>query len=169
VPRNRIIVIVVMLVAIVGCSSKPPKRAVAADPAGATSNPFAAVRTIALRDTTDPVLLASTGAKRIGEYIEIGLTERGYTVCRNCPGDVVATVTVGKFNSRQVLTRDWFWFNRTPLVYAESEWSFYIEDRNGRTVYQKREIPSKHNRTVPLDELAGQQVRHALAQVPMRQ
>ena len=155
--HSKAIVTIATLLVIVGCSSTP-KRQLA-------PSPFVPVRTIELKDATDPILLASTGAKRVREYLEVGLTHRGYSICRDCQSDAVATVTVSKYSTRQDSKRDWLgWGNLTYLEYGESDWTFAIV-RNGDTIFERRITDYK---AMPIDQLAGQQVQQVLQEVPAR-
>jgi hypothetical protein len=160
-------ILITTLLVLVGCSSSPKQQS---EPGASKRQPepsaFAVVRTIELRDSTDPVLLASTGAKRVREYLEVGLTHRGYTVCRDCKSDAVATVTVRVYRTKQDSKRDWAgWGNLSYLEYGESDWTLTIV-RNDETIYEKR---IKHNKTMPIDQLAAQQVLDVLRKIPTRQ
>jgi hypothetical protein len=154
-PRKAIVTVAALL-AIAGCSSARKQF----DP-----NVFAPVRTIEVKDATDPVLLASTSAKRVSEYLEIGLKARGYAVCRECQSDAVATLTVRTYSTQQNATRDWFWFNRQFVEYGLSIWTLSIV-RNGETIFQKR---MDRRKAMQIDQLAAEQVQDALRQIPARQ
>ena len=154
----KVIVTIMSLLVIVSCSSVPKRKF---DPSA-----FAPVRTIEMKDATDPVLLASTGAKRVREYLEVGLTHRGYTICRDCQSDAVATVTVGEYSTKQDSKRDWVgWGNLNYVEIGGADWTLTIV-RNGETIFQKR---VKDHKTMPIDQLAGRQVKDVLQQIPARQ
>jgi hypothetical protein len=155
---SKAIVAIAALLAIAGCSSASKRPF---DPGA-----FASVRTLEMRDATDPVLLASTSAKRVLEYLEIGLKGRGYAICHDCQSDAVATVTVTVYSTKREGTRDWIgWGNLNYLEYGQSVWTLGIV-RNGETIFQKR---MSHNKAMPIDQLTGQQVRDLLQQIPARQ
>ena len=155
--HTKTIVTIATLLVIVGCSSAPKRQF---DPSA-----FAPVRTIEMRDVTDPVLLASTGAKRVREYLEVGLTHRGYAICRDCQSDAVATVAVSEYSTKQDSRRDWAgWGNLNYVQYGRADWTLTIV-RNGETIFQKR---VKHHKAMPIDQLAGQQVQDVLRQIPAR-
>src|SRR5216684_8673207 len=103
------IITITTLLALSACSIFTPKTK--SDSVAA----FAPVRTIQLRDGTDPVILASTGAGRVREYFEIGLKHRGYSVCRDCVADAVATVVVREYSTQQVIDNSFFFFGRVLL------------------------------------------------------
>lgn len=150
--RKTLIAFITVLV-LAACSSAPQKQAA-----------FATVRTIELRDGTDPVLLASTGAKRVYEYIEIGMKGRGYTICRDCKSDAVATVTVTSYGTNPEFLRDFPWLVGHYVEYALSVWTLSVV-RNGEMILQKR---ISHNKAMPIDQLAGRQVQDVLEQIPPR-
>ena len=151
-------VIISTLLVIVGCSSSQKRPF---DPSA-----FAPVLTIELRDATNPVLLASTGAKHVREYLEIGLTHRGYAICRDCQSDAVATVTVSEYSTKQDSKRDWLgWGTQSYVEDSRSDWTLTIV-RNGETIFQKR---IKQHQTMQIDQIAGQQVQDVLRQIPARQ
>jgi len=154
---SKAITIATLLV-LVGCSIVPKRQS---EPSA-----FATVRTIELRDATDPVLLASTSAKRVREYLEIGLTHRGYIVCRDCKSDAVATVTISVYRTKHDSKRDLIgWGNLNYVEYGASDWTLTIV-RNDKTIYQKR---IRDNESMPIDQLAAQQVRDVLQKIPTRQ
>src|SRR6266516_6680045 len=155
--HSKAIVTIATLLIVAGCSSASKRF----DPGA-----FAPVRTIGLRDASDPVWLSSTNAKRVREYLEIGLKGRGYIVCSDCQSDAVATVTVSEYNTKRESTRDWVgWGNLNYLEYGKSVWTLSIVSK-GETIFQKR---MSHNKAMPIDQLSGQQVREALQQIPARQ
>jgi hypothetical protein len=149
-PYKAIVTITTLLV-IAGCSSVSKQLEPGA---------LAPVRTIEIRDATDPVLLASTSARRVREYLEIGLKGRGYSVCRDCQSDAVATVTVSMYS-----TSDWIERGVLSSGGMQSVWTLSIV-RNGETLFQRR---MSHRKLMPIDQLAGQQVRDVLRQIPARQ
>ena len=155
--RIKTSVIIVIVLSIVGCkttTNRPP-----------TPSPFALIHTIELKDATNPILLASTGAKRVREYLEIGLAHSGYVVCRDCQSDAVATVTVRKYSTRQNSKRDWVgWGNLTYLEFGETDWILSIV-RNGETIFERDVSDDK---AMPIDQLAGQQVQDMLERIPAR-
>jgi len=154
---KKVTIATAVLFIIAGCSSAPKR-----EPA---PSPFVAVRTIELRDLTDPVLLASTSAKRVSEYVEIGLAGRGYTISRGGPSDAVATVTVQQYRTVRDSKRDWVgWGNLNYVEVGISEWTLTVT-RNGETIFQKR---IKHSQAMPIDQLAGRQVQDVLQQIPVR-
>jgi hypothetical protein len=157
--RKSILAIVILLI-IAGCSSTAKRQ-----PARTIEMVFAPVSAIEIRDATNPVLLASTDAERVFEYLEVGLKHRGYNICRNCQADTVATVTVSRFNTKDDPKRDWAgWGNLIPRIVAESEWTLIIV-HNGETIFDKR----AHKRAaMPIEQLAGQQVQDVLQQIPTR-
>ena len=144
----------VALFVLVACSSAPKKA----------HNPgaFASVRTIELRDATDPLLLASTSARRVREYIEIGLQHRGYTVCNPCDADAVATVTVREYSTQKKIVR--IGVGLVLANVADSAWSLVIV-RNGETIFQKR---VNHDKAMEIDQLSARQVKDVLAHIPPR-
>lgn len=153
------VTIAAALFVLAGCSSTPR-------PQQPEPSKFAEVYTIELRDASNPVLLAATGAKRVREYIELGLTHRGYTVCHDCKSDAVATVTVHTYRTKQDSKRDWAgWGNLNYMEVGESGWTLAVV-RNGETIYQKR---IKHNKAMPIDQLSAQQVQDVLRGIPARQ
>jgi len=158
-------IIITTLLVLVGCSNAT-KRQSEASALAAVHSAFAAVHTIELKDTTDPLLIASTDAKRVREFLEIGLTHRGYTVCRDCKSDAVATVTVRVYRTKQDSKRDWAgWGNLNYLEFGESAWSLTIV-RDGETIYQRR---ISHKKAMSIDQLAAKQVMDVLQKVPTRQ
>jgi hypothetical protein len=156
--HSKAIVTIATLLAIAGCSSASKRQF---DPSA-----FAPVRTVEMRDASDPVLLSSTNAKRVREYLEIGLKSRGYIVCSDCQSDAVATVIVSEYSTKREGTRDWVGSgNLNYLEYGKSVWTLSIVS-NGETIFQKR---MSHNKAMPIDQLSGQQVRDVLQQIPARQ
>lgn len=157
-------IIITTLLVLVGCSSTPRQQSDAPKRQPEPSK-FAEVYTIELRDASNPILLASTGAKRVREYLEVGLTHRGYAICHDCQSDAVATVTVHKYSTKQDSKRDWVgWGNLNYLEVGESDWTLTIV-RNGEAIYQKR---IKQRKAMPIDQLAGQQVQAVLRSIPVR-
>ena len=150
-PIKAIVTIITLLV-IAGCSSASKRLGPSA---------FAPVHTIEMKDATDPVLLASTSARRVREYLEIGLKGRGYTICRDCQSDAAATVTVSVYELGMTLD---LWSGNSLLA-GQSIWTLSIV-RNGETIFQKR---MKDKQYKPIDQIAGQQVQEVLQQIPARQ
>ena len=155
---QKILIAFATLLLIAACSSATKRQF---DP-----SVFAGVRTIELKDATDPVLLASTGAKQVSTYLEVGLGHLGYSICRDCKSDAVATVTVDEYSTKQTTKRDWLgWGNVNYAAQAESNWTLTIT-RNGGTIYQKQ---LEDRELMSIDQLAGQQVQDALREIPARQ
>lgn len=154
----KAIIIVFTLLVIVGCSSMHKRKV---EPSA-----FVPVHTIELRDATNPVLLSSTGAKRIREFIQIGLTGQGYAVCSDCKSDAVATVTVYDYSTYQDSKRDWLgWGTKSYVETGNADWSITVV-RNGEQIFQKRIY---WHDTKPVDQIAGQQVQEVLEQIPAHQ
>jgi alpha-glucosidase (family GH31 glycosyl hydrolase) len=147
----------VMLFLSAGCSSFKEVNFAAGD--------FAPVRTIVLKDATDPILIASTEAKRVREYFELGLTHRGYVVRSDGPADATATLTILEYGTEQTSKRDWYLLNLNYVVEATSEWTINIT-KDGKTIFQKR---MEDKETMPIDRLAGRQVSEVLESIPVRQ
>jgi len=138
----------VALLVLAACSGTPKK---VYDPGA-----FALIRTIELRDATDPLLLASTSAESVRKYLEIGLQHRGYTVCNPCDADAVATITVSEYSTQQDIT-----FTRGVIVHgnvADTAWSFVVES-HGKTIFQKR---IRHRKIMAIDQLSARQVKDVL-------
>lgn len=152
---QRTLIIFTALLVFAACSSTPKKKY---DPAA-----FTPVNVIELRDATDPLLLASTSAGRVREFIVIGLKHRGYVVCHPCSADATATVTVRKYTTEQK-TKGTFWGASTFDV-AEVDFTLVIV-RNGETILQGRQ---KDNENMTIDQLAAREVRDALEKIPHRQ
>ena len=154
----RVSVIVAALLLQIGCSGSPKRQL---DPSA-----FASVRTIELSDATNPVLLASTGAKQINEYLEIGLKNRGYAICRACSADAVATAVVSEYSTKQTSKRDWVgWGNLNYITTAETHWTLTIV-RNGVVLFQTEVEDEK---AMSIEQLAGQQVQEVMQKIPVRQ
>jgi hypothetical protein len=161
--HSKAIVITTLLV-LVGCSRTPGRQSDAPKRVPEPSK-YADVYTIELIDVSNKILLASTGAKHVSEYVEIGLTQLGYTVCRNCKSDAVATVNVRTYGTKQDSKRDWAgWGNVNYVQVGQSDWTFTLV-RNGDTIYEKR---IKDNEAMPIDQLAAQQVQDVLKKIPTR-
>lgn len=145
------------LLLLTGCSSAPKEQPDAL---------FQSVRTIELKDETNPVLLASTNAKQIRDFVELGLKHRGYSVCTDCQADAIATVVVREYRTKQISKRDWIgWGNLNYFVAAESYWTFTIV-RNGKTIFQ--DDPEDEIGGMTLEQLAGRQAREVLNHIPTR-
>ena len=153
--RKTLTAFITVLV-LAACSSAPKIDPVAA---------FAQVRTIVLRDATDPVILASTGAGRVREYFELGLKHRGYSVCRDCTADAVATVVVREYSSQQVIDNSFLFFGRVLRDVARVRLEFTVV-RNGETIYQER--INRGGEAMAIDQLAASHVRVFLEQIPAR-
>jgi hypothetical protein len=125
-------------------------------------NAFEAVRTMELRDTTNPVLLASTSAMHVREYLELGLTHRGYTICHDCQSDAVATVTVHEYSTKQDSTRDFLTGIKNYIVISKSDWTLTIV-HNGKTIFHEQ---INDDESMPIDQLAGKQVQDVLEEIP---
>jgi hypothetical protein len=155
--RSKTLVTIAVLVLNAGCSSFKE--------VDFSASAFAPIRTIELKDTTDPVLLASTEAKRVREYLEVGLRARGYVIKHDGPTDASATLTVLEYGTEQVSKRDWYWLNVNYVVEAKSKWILSIT-RDGNTIFQKR---MEDNETMPIEQLAGRQIKDVLESIPVRQ
>jgi hypothetical protein len=151
--RKTLVAFIPVLV-LAACSSAPQKQAA-----------FASVRTIELRDGTDPVILASTGAGRVREYFEMGLKHRGYSVCRDCVADAVATVVVREYSTQQVIDNSFFFFGRVLLDIARIRLEFIVV-RDGGTIYQER--INRGGDAMEIDQLAARHVQVFLEQIPAR-
>jgi phosphoketolase len=126
---------------------------------------FEGVHTIELIDASNPVLLASTDAKRVREFFEIGLKHLGYKVCNDCKSsaDAVATILVSKNRTIQDRKRDWAgWGNQLVVASSESSWKITVV-RNGVSIFEQRK---SHSQPIPLDTLVGKQVQDVLNDIP---
>jgi hypothetical protein len=155
---RKTLIPVITVLALTACSIITPQKQFD------TVTVFASVRTIEMKDATDPVLLVSTSAKRVREYLEIGLRARGYTICSDCQSDAVATVTVTSYGTNPEFLRDFPWVVGHYVEYAQSVWTVSVV-RDGETIFQKR---ISHNKAMPIDQLAGRQVQDVVEQIPAR-
>ena len=153
--QKTLIAFITVLV-LAACSSAPK-----IDPGTA----FAAVHTIELRDATDPLILASTNAGRVREYFEMGLKHRGYSVCRDCTADAVATVVVREYNTQQVIDDSLLFFGRVVRDVARVRLEFTVV-RNGETIY--REGTNRGREAMAIDQLAARYVQIFLEGIPAR-
>jgi hypothetical protein len=153
--RKTLIAVIIVLV-LAACSSAPKID---------LGTAFAPVRTIELRDATDPLILASTGAGRVREYFDMGLKHRGYSVCRDCTADAVATVVVREYNTRQVIDNSFLFFGRVVRDLARVRLEFTVV-RDGETIYQQR--INRGGEAMAIDQLAARHVQVFLEQIPAR-
>lgn len=151
--HGKTIVAIAAIVAAAGCANSPKL------PAPKVS--LVSVRTIEIKDATDPVVLASTGAKRVREFLEIALTHRGYVVCRDCRSDAVATVTVSTYSTQHGSIQPWMHGRDIAIV----DWTLVIS-RDGKTILQER---MEDEEPISVDELAGRQVQKVMEQIPSYQ
>jgi hypothetical protein len=152
--QKTLIAFITVLV-LAACSSAPK-----IDPGTA----FAAVHTIELRDATDPLILASTNAGRVREYFEMGLKHRGYSVCRDCIADAVATVVVREYNTQQE-TSGFLFFGRVVRDIARVRLEFTVV-RDGETIY--RAGTNRGREAMAIDQLAARYVQIFLERIPAR-
>jgi len=121
-------------------------------------DPFAGVRTIQVTDKTNPLLLASTDAGKVREYVEIALKHHGYLVCHNCQHDAEAVVTVHVYQTSS--KRDLLWMGHQNS--SKSEWSIIIK-RNGRKIFSEE---VGHEKPEPINQLSARQVQNVIHDVP---
>lgn len=117
---------------------------------------FDGVRTIELRDNTNTVLLASTEAGKVRDYIEIGLKGRGYQVCTKCDHDAKAVLTIHTYK-----TQEGKGLHRGRMT-SYSEWTLTIT-RDGKQIYSRRR---DHKSATPITELSARQVQDIVAEIP---
>lgn len=152
---NKIITIVVTAFLIAGCASGN---------IAATTERFSSVKTIQVKDGTDPLLLASTGAANVANYVAIGLRHLGYEVCDGCQADAVATVVVSEYDSKQDTSRPGGGWFAIVVNVAISKWTLTIT-RGGETIYRDN---LSHKKKEPIDQLAARQARDTMANIPKR-
>lgn len=147
--------LLMMTCAFVGCAHKTK-----------APNMFSDVVTIQLKDGTDPLLIHSTTASRVRDYVEIGLTHLGYRVCSECPHDAEAIVEVSRYENRQTLKLNLLSLTgaKNLLNIGVSEWSLTIT-RKGETIFDKS---IEHEKAEPIDQLSARQVKDVLSKIPAR-
>ena len=122
-------------------------------------DPFLGVKTIQVTDKTEPLLLASTDAGKVREFVEIALKHHGYLVCRECQHDAQAVVTIHTYQTSN--KRDLLWMGHRNL--SKSEWSIVIV-RNGNKIFSSG---ASHEKPEPISHLSARQVRNVIHDIPL--
>jgi hypothetical protein len=156
VDMRKLIVLVLLAVATTGCAGISAKMARVTP----TPQQMAGIKTIQVKDITDPLILQGTDASIIAEFIQTAIKGKGYEPCKApCQADATATVNVTEF-ARKVETSRYYGSSPNNVMI----FTFQILDKSG-AVLMNHII--RHGKAVAQRDLAVFCVQELAGYIPV--